>query len=419
MRKLFQHLVCTEAMFCRQCSTVVSHSVLAQEPLSLREPLPAKVPLLCVCNQCAESQILASHEFAAFVPPETAGWFCKIPGRGRILAGDWVYVPGRPRPGKVKAIFKTQDLENMVITYADGSEEKMSRSLKGESPPTHESDCRFRLFPLQAWDARIGDLIFHVQRECFGKVVGFQLGRLSKVILQLENDVLLFLQLPEFRQLPDNHSLTASLQEHIQQTVKNIPESVTINAAQGVAYLQGSVPLLGVRRRLQAACATVPGLRAVVNAISVVPVRPVADQEMEIRVCELLLTHGIPLIRSQIQCKNGWLSLSGYYRQASIPDEVQTLLEKEPLSGLQLELYHRPTEDPADKNRCQAVNMALCRHARLRGARIRATTLDGVVYLEGIVSSNLQKNQALLAALIAGRNLRVENHLRVVRPRPS
>lgn len=418
MRDTFLHLVRTESLYCKDCASVGAHRVLSRNAYPAREGIPAHIPLLCECGQCGSLQMLCSQEFAAFSPSLPDDTLCKVLGRGQLLAGDWVYVPGRPRPGRVKAVFRVQGQETVVISYADGAEERVSRTLGANDSAENPAEKLqgYRLLPFQVAQTRLGDAVFHVQRESFGRAVGLLFGRESKLVVQLESQVLLFTTLPESAQIPDNASLTRLVREQcVVQFAGSLPATLQINAAQGMVYLQGASPDLATLRVVRSFCAALPFVRAVVDNVSVEPSQTLSDDQLEIHVHALLVTKGIPLIRSCLQCQRGHLTLSGVYRHESIPEELQNLLETEPLRGLTLDLSFRPSEDPADKNRSQAVNLALRKFSRLQGARIRATSLDGVVFLEGIVQSSLQKNQATLAAMIAGRNLRVENHLRVVR----
>lgn len=419
MREHFCHQLRSEPLFCKVCASVHEHRILAQVVYAAREPVAPRTPLLCECSHCQGQHILCSQEFAAFATPSASPELsCKVLGRGQLLAGDWVYVPGRPRPGRVKAVFHAQGQETTVIAYGDGTEERVSRTIKASESSENPSDkfLTYKLLPLQVAQTRIGDLVYHVQRECFGRAVGLQFGRESKLVLQLESGTLLLITLPDASQIPDNATLARMVRAQYVERLGTLPATVRVDAVQGLVYLLGDVPDLATRRVLHALGESLPQVRAVVDCIAVNPPLQLSDEELEVRIHGLLVSQGIPLIRSAVRVSQGHLVLSGYYRHESVPAEICALLEKEPLRGLNLELNYRPSEDAADKKRSQAVNQALHKYSRLQGTRIRATALDGVVFLEGIVSSTLQKKQAMFAAMIGGRNFRVENHLRVVRP---
>ena len=415
LRESYTHQVRVQALYCKACGSVSEHGLFARKPCGAREILAPKTPLLCVCNACGALQVFASQEFSSWALRPADEVVCKVLGRGQLLAGDWIYVPGRPRPGRVKALFRTPAQENVVIAYADGAEERVSRTLQGASLPG-DKWAGYRLLPFEVGRTALGDAVYHVQREAFGVAVGMLFARESKLVVQLEDGSLLLIALPPQAQIADNATMAAKVLERCGERFGTLPSSVSLHAAQGLVYMLGSLPDLASARALREFCQGMDGARAVVDEIRIEPSETLSDLELEQRVHELLVSRGIPLVRSRLHCKDGCLRLEGVYRHESLPAELHTLLETQPLRGLELDLTCRPQEDPADKSRSFAVNEALRKHARLRGERIRATSLDGVVLLEGIVSSSLQKSQATLAAMIAGRHLRVENHIRVVRP---
>ena len=45
---------------------------------------------------------------------------------GTVSPGDWLYVKGNRRPGKIKSMFHTDKEDIIDINYGDGPEEKLS-----------------------------------------------------------------------------------------------------------------------------------------------------------------------------------------------------------------------------------------------------------------------------------------------------
>jgi osmotically-inducible protein OsmY len=69
----------------------------------------------------------------------------------------------------------------------------------------------------------------------------------------------------------------------------------------------------------------------------------------------------------------------------------------------------------ADQEKNRLVVNALKKNGALASARISVQCVNGIIYLEGEVHSNLQKSTASFAAMWAGKNLNVVNNLKIVK----
>ena len=105
--------------------------------------------------------------------------------------------------------------------------------------------------PAQSGETLIGDYVYHVIRDAFGKAIGLvHDGETDKLAIQLEDSTILFLTLsPAYQSLPNKR-----LEETIKYKLKDLPSKITENivfkAKSGILYLSGTVESLAERRQV-------------------------------------------------------------------------------------------------------------------------------------------------------------------------
>jgi hypothetical protein len=353
-----------------------------------------------------------ADEFHSFSPPAPEGHVFKILGRSRLQVKDYVYVPGQPVTGIVKSRFRSAGQEFFIITQSTGQEIRIQSS----QASNEEAQEAFRLLPFAVGETRIGDSIYHTIREKFGKAVGLVFSRESKLVVQLEDETILLLALPASRQIPENRELSNRAHLLLTQTHPEALAGIHLEAGQGILYARGTcaslIDAIALRKTLQ----SIPSSRGTVDIVSVQPLHPVADDTIIEALQDIAFCSEYPIFGIDVQCKEGMATVNGYCRQATVPAELQERIEAIPgLRGLQLQLLHRPQDAPGDREKALAVGQALRRNATIKDSTIRIYSWNGVIHLEGVVRSTLQRNAAALAAMWAGRNFKIVNHLRISR----
>jgi hypothetical protein len=129
--------------------------------------------------------------------------YAKILGRSRLIPGDWLYIKGATASRQNKGIFHTATEEIINISYGDDFDEKIVREYSEASE--NEPNYGYRLLPVQCAQTLIGDPVYHVLRDQFGKAVGIvNDGEKEKLAVLLEDETLLFITLPESEQTLPN-----------------------------------------------------------------------------------------------------------------------------------------------------------------------------------------------------------------------
>jgi len=120
------------------------------------------------------------------------------------------------------------------------------------------------------------------------------------------------------------------------------------------------------------------------------------------------------LIGVRISVQDGVADLSGFVENDSHHQRLHDLLATlEGLKDFRLHLRQRAAIHYTDQLRSQEVLTALRRNSALDTDRIAVHSIDGIIYLEGTVSSTVQRSTAYFTAMWSGRNLNVINNLQV------
>lgn len=418
MLQAFRYAIEDCPLFCRACQGMFLHTLRAQQLLRPGIPAPAREPILITCHHCRQSQVFVAGEFRNYSPPIPEGLGCKIAGKSRLQVRDRVYVPGQAFAGSVKSRFRTGNQETFVIILDSGDEYRYTCQCQQE----YADDALdiYQLLPFSVGSIRIGDPVFHPGRNSFGHAVGLLFGKESKLVVLLQDETLLLTALPESRQIPENKQLTTKALEILGVDNQEMIESVHLEAGQGILYARGTCPSLPIAHKFRDTLDSVPCSRGTVVLLSVEPSVRVPDAILEEQLFDILLSPTYPIFQVKIQCDQGIAVIELFSRQENIASILQSRIEATPgIRGLQLNIRHRPQEEMGERDKAQIVAHALRRNATLHDSRIRIYLNQGIIHLEGAVTSSLQRNAAGLAARWAGRNFRVENLIRIVKNEPS
>ena len=414
MKRFFIHKIASENLFCRRCKGISSHSLLAREPICTRGLVPKGIPLLCVCDACQTSFIAFTHEFAFFNAHDDNQNYAKILGRSRLIPGDWLYVKGQPRPGKIKGIFHTATEEIINVSYGEDSDEKIVREYSEASE--NEPNYGYRLLPVQCAQTLIGDPVYHVLRDQFGKAVGVvNDGEKEKLAVLLEDETLVFITLPESEQTLPNPRLREIVNAKMGEAFPDIYSSLHIDVGQGVVYIQGTVPNFPLRREISRFLANLPMVRGNVDFLRVEPPHPVSDENLGNAALAILEDPASVIFNYSITVQGGRLQLKALYiHENSLIDIEKRFGQLEGLRDLSLLLEQVPQESMSMRQLCLSVGHSLRENSRMKDSCIQVSAFDNALILEGRVQSILQKNMAFFLAKISTKKITIINHLRIV-----
>ena len=413
MRKAFLYPITSELLFCRRCQKVCSHQIFAREPYSTRGGIRPHIPLLCSCDICATYFIAFSHEFNFFCDSHKTE-YSKILGYNRIVPGNWLYVKGTPRPGKVKGVFHSATEEIIVISYNNGPDQKIERPFNENE--VEEYPQGYRLLPAQSGQALIGDPIYHVPRDLFGKVVGVVSdGEKEKLAILLENKTLLFMTLPEAYQTTPNAQLYEIIRFKLKEAFPELIPSISYEVAQGIVYIKGNVPNIRIKKEILQFLEKIPAVRGAVDFIKVEPSVSVSDDLLKLKVLSVLEDLSLPIFDYEVIVENGKVTVRCFYLFETVPVELENRLELiDGIRELSLLLELSSAESNTHKVLCLNAARALREHPKLKDACIRVSCNGKKMILEGRVLSILQKSQAYFTAIRSTKKIALENKLRIV-----
>lgn len=353
-----------------------------------------------------------SHEFASIRTPAARPVYTKILGRNRLSPGDWLYMKDEPRPLKVKGIFHNAAEEIIVLKDTDGKERKVEHPyLKIEK---EESPRGYRLFPFQLTEALLGDFIYHVPRNQFGSVVGFISDNAKdRVALLLDDDSILFITVPIAAQYLGNEKLERFFIEELREHFSPEAASFRILVRQGILFLQGNVPSFVRKRKILTFLSEQKLLRGVVEFLTVKPLQPVPDSQIENSVLRILEDLSLPIFNYSCTIQNGNVEIKAFCYSETAHALLEDRLALIPgIRSFSLRLEEHNSASLHQKS--LSVARMLQEHPRLQGARIRVSGFGDSFFLEGFVTSIFQKRLAALMAFRYFKSLKLKNNLRVI-----
>ncbi|MGL1933986.1 MAG: BON domain-containing protein [Fibrobacterales bacterium] len=413
MRTFFDHTYKKEKLYCKHCSSVATHQLFSRQAIVFGGKISSRERLLGHCNNCREYQILFASDLRSLTPEKQGEFSCKIAGRGRIILGDWVYIPGHSRPGRVKGRFWQNGFEEFILTYEDGTE----KTIKIKTPDVagKEALISYKLLPFQLGNTLIGDYIYHVNRNISGKTVGVIHGQKEKIIIQLEDKTFLIMTLPGVDpKVKDNYTLS----DIVTSTLNSIDfdtSTITINVSNGIVFLSGSLTHILDREVLIRFIDSLEGVLGVISNITIQPVINVSDDLLQREIHQYLFDSNPGILGVNITVTRGEAELCGYVEKHSNQNKIyESLASIDGLKEIHLKLEKKDTSSAKDQETTNQVINALDKLQLLDSASIKVHTINGVVYLEGHVHTNLQKSTATFAAMWAGKNLNLVNNLQVM-----
>lgn len=416
MNEEFAYRITEEQLFCRRCQALRLHGIYAEEAYSTHGGLLPKIPLLCTCDTCKTQFLAFSQEFSFVQNEGIEQDYAKIPGKNRLFPGNWIYIKGTPRPGIIKRVTSANGKKNVLAEF-NGQVETLE--ISDIDPKQQEEAPRgYRLLPAQSGETLIGDHIYHVLRDMFGKAIGIvQDLDIDKLAIQLENGTILFLTLPEAYQSLPNARLLETVKYKMQVLPERLRECTKIEVHHGILFANGTVNSLSDRRKIQEVFDKITSIRGTINRIVVSPENYVSDASLFDsihKIFENSLNRDFAYYK--ISVTNGKAAVTiGYYKESAVHHFESEL---ESLQGLQeLSILPECIPEPSyeELERIKDAEYQFRSQSDSNNIKIRVAMADGKIILSGRVNSLFQKRMIQFQVVkFPWKYSSVENNLRIV-----
>lgn len=412
MRSQFPHRLYSQRLFCRRCQKVTEHGIFAREAYSTFGGMDPHIPLLCSCDACGTIFVAFSNEFVFCNREFVNTDYAKIYGYNRIVAGNWIYFKGSPKPGVVKSIFQSPDKQIIVVNYDGGPDQRIERpkiDIEYEESPEG-----YRLLPIQSAQTLLGDCIYHAIRDQFGIAVGLvNDGEKDKLVVLLKDKTLVFITLPPLSQNLPNDKLCSIVQNKLAQVFPEHCTRVSVEAGQGIVYLNGLVKNLSIQRAIVKCVNAIPKVRGCVDFTRVETSSFTTDAVIEKTVYEQIESSVTRLFDYKVNVSDGKVQIEASCYENERPKDLENRVAEIPgvrdLICLVSEIY-----EPINVELCKKVESEISASTFLRGANIRVSCNNRRFLLEGSVQSILQKELAFATVLKNVKTTSIENRLRIV-----
>ena len=391
---------------------MTEHGVFAREMYSTIGGMDPYIPLLCCCDSCGTMFVAFSHEFVFCRHDCVNQDYTKIYGYNRIMAGNWIYFKGTAKPGIVKSFFQGPQKEIVVVNYDGGPDQKFE--LPKIVVNREDAPGGYRLLPVQSANTLLGDHIYHAIRNKFGTAVGLvNDGEKDKLVVLLEDGMLVFITLPPLAQNLSNEKLCAVVQGKLAQVFPEHCDKISVEAGQGIIYLNGLVENLSIQRAVVKCVNAIPKVRGCVDFTRVVVPPFMTDEQIEKSVYDQLDSSTTRLFDCKVSVQDGKVQVEVCCYENERPKDLENRLAEIPgvrdLICLVTEVY-----DPLNIDVCQKVESEIASSSFLRGANVRISCNNRRYLLEGSVVSRLQKELAFATLLKNVKTTSIENRLRIV-----
>lgn len=391
---------------------MTEHGIFAREAYSTFGGMDPHIPLLCSCDACGTIFVAFSNEFVFCNREFVNTDYAKIYGYNRIVAGNWIYFKGSPKPGVVKSVFQSPDKQIIVVNYDGGPDQRIERpkiDVEYEEAPEG-----YRLLPIQSAQTLLGDCIYHAIRDQFGIAVGLvNDGEKDKLVVLLKDKTLVFITLPPLSQNLPNDKLCSIVQNKLAQVFPEHCTRVSVEAGQGIVYLNGLVKNLSIQRAIVKCVNAIPKVRGCVDFTRVETSSFTTDAVIEKTVYEQIESSVTRLFDYRVNVSDGKVQIEASCYENERPKDLENRVAEIPgvrdLICLVSEIY-----EPINVELCKKVESEISASTFLRGANIRVSCNNRRFLLEGSVQSILQKELAFATVLKNVKTTSIENRLRIV-----
>ncbi len=410
MLRTWTHRILNRMLYCKECRAITRHDVLARETFSIHCAVRPEIPLVCRCSVCGAFFVAFSHEMY-FEHPEDGSEYAKLLGENRLAPNDWVYIDGKDAPGRVKALYSTQTEDIVELNFGDNRIERFSRPLMTRF--NEKAPMGFRLLPAQCGVALLGDPVYHVLRKVLGTVVGLVTDRgEEKLVVQLENGKVLFVTLPQERQLVPDSLLRERLSECLSARFATLPGLLKWDVVHAVAYVHGTVPRFPDRKNILESVRRMRNFRGVIDLVRVEPAEPATDEEIRARIVEVVGEKDSPLFNEAIEVRNGEATVKALYFAESDLAKVQERIGDVPgLRDLTFELKAVLRPSPYVTEQAERLLLTLRSNICLSKCRLRVIPLADEIVVKCEPSGLIQKKLINRIVVRVMKGVDVPTHL--------
>jgi len=379
-------------IFCEECAQLRKFKIFSQEKYDKnygKSEIPPNKPLFCKCDECENTVIYATNEFAELQEEPTFG-FCKIWGMGNLETGDNVFHPeigicnvdgiNRVHDSLPQIVLKQQNGEKIEVPAVEGTENKSTEF--------------YRLFPQDAENARIGDRIYNTETKSIGKVIGLEFGDEQKIVIEFENK--------EIEKCPCKNSESYLTDDFLEHNAKwrckdfDFSLSMQITSNSKVLSVSCRVSNLSSICELEKIISSIPQIRCFIMHFVV------TKSEMSSSdIYKELVKNCIYLCCCMVEFKNQEIHIAGFYYAKDTQQKIYRVLSKFPIKKVILDIKMR-----SDIKVIKTINES--------ERFIRISKIGKIVHIDGWVATEKEKNSAKLKTFFSTFSFNIENHLLVL-----
>jgi len=379
-------------IFCEKCAQLRKFKIFSQEKYDKnygKNEIPPNKPLFCKCDECEETVIYATNEFAELQEYATFG-FCKIWGAGSLEPGDNVYHPelgvcfvdgvNRMHGSLPQIVLKKTGGEKVEVPAAEGSENKSAEL--------------YRLIPRDAENARVGDRVYNTETKTTGKVIGLEFSDEQRIVIEFENKEIEKCSCNN----SDNYLTDDFLENNAKWRCKDLDFSLSLQILSNSKVLSVSckVQNLNSIRDLDKIISSIPQVRCFITHF-VVAKSDISSND----IYKELVRNCIYLCCCLVEFKNQEIHIAGFYHAKDTQKKIYRILSKFPIKKVILDIKMR-----SDIKIIKTINES--------ERFIRISKIGKIIHIDGWVPTEKEKNSAKMKTFFSTFSFNIENHLLVL-----
>jgi len=382
-------------IFCEKCAQIRKFKIFSREKYDKnygKNKIPPNKPLFCKCEECSNTVIYATNEFAELQEEPMLG-LCKIWGIGDLEAGDQIFHPTE----KLCVVENVNRVYGSLpqITLKNQNEEKIEIQIDFQ-PSFNENNTNvfYRLFPQNSENARIGDNIYHTEMKLTGKIIGLEFNGRQKTVVKFENG-----NIEKCCYESGVYYLTdESLELNAKWRCRDLPysQNLQIYSRSKVLYVSCFVPNFGTIFELNKIISSIPQTRCSIMHI-VMEISNINPNDIYME----LVKNCIYICYCRIEVENQDVHISGFYSAEDTPKNIHRALSKFSIKRINLDIKIRS-------------DIEIVRTINENGRFIRISKIEKDFHIDGWVKSEKEKRNIKLKAFFCSFSFRIKNHLLVI-----